>query len=344
MIESAERHLKGAFVIGVAMLLLLAGSAASAKAAELTPASLRLKWLPQAQFAGYYVAKAKGWYTAEGIDLTINPGGPNIIAENMVGSGSDTFGHGGGAASLLQAREKGLPIVGIGMLFQETPYRFVGLAKSGIKKFSDVKGKTISTWYTGPQFMLQAMLKENGIPLNDVKLVPQPASMTPFIDGKVDLAIVTVYNELLVLKRRGVTPSVTFNPAAMGVNIPNESLIVNEKVAKENPKLVEGFLKASLRGWVYALTHEDEAVDILLKALPTANRTEQIEQLRALRPLMLYGPAKEKGIGYIDAKALAYTDRFLTENGVLKGHVDLAKAVDTSFWNAVPKSDKVVSQ
>ena len=89
--------------------------------------NLRLKWLPQSQFIGYYVAKAKGFYTDENIALTINPGGPNIIAENMVGSGVDTFGHAGGMASLLQARERGLPIVGVGMLFQETPYRLVAL-------------------------------------------------------------------------------------------------------------------------------------------------------------------------------------------------------------------------
>ena len=100
------RHWIG--IMAVATVLTVAPSAVPVHAAELTPASLRLKWLPQAQFVGYYVATAKGWYKDEGIDLKINPGGPNIIAENMVASGADTFGHGGGAASLLQAREKGL--------------------------------------------------------------------------------------------------------------------------------------------------------------------------------------------------------------------------------------------
>jgi NitT/TauT family transport system substrate-binding protein len=312
-------------------------------AADLTPVSVRLKWLPQAQFAGYYVAKAKGWYADEGLDLTINPGGPNIIGENLVAAGTDTFGHGGGAASLLQAREKGLGILGIGMLFQETPYRFVALDKSGVKSFKDLKGKTVSTWFTGTQFMLQAMLRANGIDPKDVKIEAQANSMVPFIEGKVDVASVTVFNEALVLKRRGVTPAVVFNPADMGVNIPNESLIVNEKFAREHPKEVEAFLKASLRGWKYALTHQDEAVDILVKQQPSLDRTEQKEQLAALPALMLYGEAKTKGIGYIDPKSLEFSNKFLVENGVLKKPVDLKAAADASFWDKVPAADKVVA-
>src|ERR1700744_5317304 len=145
--HKSARQLLADLIVAVAALICLGAFASSAMAADLTPASLRLKWLPQAQFIGYYVAKDKGYYADEGIALTINPGGPNIIAENMVGSGVDTFGHGGGMASLLQAREKGLPIVGIGMLFQETPYRLVALEKAGIKNFTDLKGKTISTWF-----------------------------------------------------------------------------------------------------------------------------------------------------------------------------------------------------
>jgi NitT/TauT family transport system substrate-binding protein len=333
------RHLTG--IMAVATVLSVALRAVSLHAAELTPASLRLKWLPQAQFVGYYVAAAKGWYAEEGVDLKINPGGPNIIAENMVASAADTFGHGGGAASLLQAREKGLSIVGIGMLFQETPYRFVTLEKSGIKQFTDVKGKTVSTWFTGPQFMLQAMLRANHIEPRDVRIEAQAASMTPFIEGKVDMAIVTVYNEALVLKRRGVALAAVFNPADMGVNIPNESLIVNERVVKDNPKLVQGFLNATLRGWTHALTHQDEAIDILLAAAPNADRTEQKEQLHELVPLILYGDAKTRGIGYIDPRQLAFTNRFLMENGVLKSSVDVQAAINTTFWDKVPPDGKI---
>jgi NitT/TauT family transport system substrate-binding protein len=329
-------------VVGALSLFLCAIGSLPTQAAELTQASLRLKWLPQAQFIGYYVAKAKGWYADEGIDLTINPGGPNITAENMVASGVDTFGHGGGAASLLQAREKGLGIVGIGMLFQETPYRFVVLEKSGIKKFTDIKGKTVSTWFTGPQFVLNGMLRANKIDPRDVKIEAQANSMVPFMEGKVDMAIITVFNEGLFLKRRGVTPSASFNPADMGFNIPNESIIVNERFAKDKPQVVQGFMNATLKGWTYALTHQDEAIDILMKVAPNADRKEQKEQLEQLEPLMTYGDAKAQGIGYLDAKQIEFTYQFLRQNEVLKTPVDLKSAIDASFWEKVPAATKVL--
>ena len=340
----STRYLMRAGLASFAVLLLTAVSSMPVAAQELTPASIRLKWLPQAQFIGYYVAKEKGWYEEEGIDLTINPGCPNIIAENMVASGADTFGHGGGAASLLRARSKGLPILGIGILFQETPYRFVALEGSGIKDFSDVRGKTVSTWFSGPQFIFQGMLRRNGIPIDEVNIEAQANSMVPFLEGKVDVATVTVYNEALVLKRRGTAFSAVFNPSELGVNLPNEAIIVREQLVEENPKLVQGFLNASLRGWAYALTHQDEAIDILLGVLPTANRTEQKEQLEQLVPLITYGVAAQKGIGYIDVEQLKFTNVLLVESGVLEAPVDVLSAIAPRFWEAVPEEYKVIAK
>jgi NitT/TauT family transport system substrate-binding protein len=340
MSRFAQHQIAGLIIVCAAALLSpLLGARA---VAEQTPASLRLKWLPQAQFIGYYVARAKGYYSDEGIALTINPGGPNIIAENMVASGVDTFGHGGGVASLLQAREKGLPIIGLGMLFQETPYRLVALEKAGVKQFSDLKGKTISTWFTGPQFMVQAMLKANGIEQSDIKLEAQANTMTPFIEGKVDVATVTVYNELLILKRRNVTPAVIFNPADMGINLANEAIIVNESTIQSSPKLVQSFLGASLKGWVYAFAHKEEAMDILLKEVPTLQRTEQMETLEALQPLLTYGVASSMGIGYLDRANLQFAHKFLLDNAALKKAVDIESSINTTFWDKVPLGDKVI--
>jgi NitT/TauT family transport system substrate-binding protein len=129
-----------------------------------------------------------------------------------------------------------------------------------------------------------------------------------------------------------------------GVNLPNESIIVNEKVSREKPKLVQGFLNASLRGWVYAAQNPDEAVDILVKTAPNLDRTEQKEQLEQIVPLLVYGDAKTKGVGYVDMKALEYTHKFLLEHGVIKTPVDIKASVDTSFWEKVPDSNKVVKR
>jgi NitT/TauT family transport system substrate-binding protein len=344
MVTQLTRYRMRAALAGLAVMLLTALSSMPAAAQDLKEASIRLKWLPQAQFIGYFVAKEKGWYEEEGIDLTINPGGPNIIAENMVGSGADTFGHAGGAASLLRARSKGLPILGIGMMFQLTPYRFIALEESGIKEFSDVKGKTVSTWFSGPQFIFQGMLRSNGIPIDEVTIEAQANSMVPFLEGEVDVATVTVYNEALVLKRKGITPATVFNPAELGVNLPNESLIVSEETVKNDPELVQGFLNASLRGWAYALTHQDEAIDILLEVFPSADRTEQKEQLEQLVELITYGVAKQEGIGYIDVEQMNVTNQLLLDSEVLDELVDVPSAIVPSFWEAVPEEYKVISK
>jgi NitT/TauT family transport system substrate-binding protein len=120
----------------------------SARAQSLVKATLRLKWLPQAQFAGFYLAKARGYYEAEGIDLTINPGGPNLLTENLVASGADTFGLSGGTDSVFAARHKALPIVCIGVAHQLTPFVFAARADGSIKSLADFRGKTITAWFT----------------------------------------------------------------------------------------------------------------------------------------------------------------------------------------------------
>lgn len=309
-------------------------------AQDKTKVSLRLKWLPQAQFAGYYVAQAKGYYGAEGIDLTINPGGPNIVAENLVASGSDTFGHGGGFESLLAGRDKGLPIVGFAVLFQKTSFGYVAKRESGITKLEDFRGKRISTWYTGAQFILRAMLQSRGIGLNEITEIPQAVTMTPFINGEVDVATVTWYNELQTLYSQGVKDLVIFDPSEFGVVVPREIVIATEETIRKQPALVQAFLRASLRGWKDAITHQSEAIDILMKVQPQLNRAHQEAMLREVAKLILWGPGGARGIGVIDRPTLEYTQKFLLEHKQLKALVNLEQAVNTKFWEEVPASAK----
>jgi len=158
-------------------------TATPSAADDLVKASLRLKWLPQAQFAGFYVGVAKGYYKAEGIDLTINPGGPNILGENLVATGADTFAQSGGTDSVFAARDKGLPIVCVGVAHQITPFIFVARKDGPVKTIQDFKGKTVTTWFTGANHVLTGMLTKEGVKPEDVNIQPQQVSVTPFVDG-----------------------------------------------------------------------------------------------------------------------------------------------------------------
>jgi NitT/TauT family transport system substrate-binding protein len=330
--------MRRAAAIGLLVGAALAGSAADARA-DLVKASVRLKWLAQAQFAGFYVGVAKGYYKDAGIDLTINPGGPNLVAENLVAGGSDQFGLSGGTESLLASREKELPVVGLAVLHQVTPFAFAVKADSPIKSFDDLRGKKASAWFTGAQFVLQSMIASRGIPLGEVTVLPQQVSMTPFIKGDVDMATVTFYNELNVLKRENVAVRL-FVAEDYGVTVPRDTLITSEKMIAENPALVQGFVTATFKGWKTALQNPAEAIDILLKAASGLERPHQEAMLVEIHKLMVAGKAATEGMGVTDPAALAFVNKFLVDNKVLKAPVDLAKAVDTRFWDKVPLADK----
>ena len=143
------------------------------------------------------MAKAKGYYDAVGIDLLpINPGGPNLNADALVASG--TFGLTGGAESQLAAADKEEPpLVAFGVT--RTPYVFVAKASSGITKLEDFRGRRSRPG----SHTLKAMLASVGIGEKDFTLVPQSATMNPFVDGQVDVATATLYNEYQTLVAKG---------------------------------------------------------------------------------------------------------------------------------------------
>ena len=308
----------------------------------LTKASLRLKWLAQTQFAGFYLAKARGYYEAEGIDLTINPGGPNLLTENLVATGADTFGLSGGTDSVFAARDKGLPVVCVGVAHQVTPFVFVSRADGPVKALTDFRGKTVTTWFTGANYVLLGMLAQAGIKQSDLTLQPQQVSMTPFIDGQSDVATATVYNEYYtLLTRMGADKLRRFVPEDYGVTFPRDTVIASEATVKDNPKLVQGFLRASIRGWREALRDPKAGVDSVMAVAPTLNRPAQEFMLTEAGKLMVAGQAAQDGLLWINRDAVKSAHDFLLKYEVIKKPVDLAAAYDRSFLDAIPVADRL---
>ncbi len=327
----------------------LIGAAASmaapgiARAAE--KVSVRLKWLPQGQFAGYYVAKAKGYYEAAGLDVTINPGGPNLNSEALVAAGSDTFGVGGGSDSILFARAKNLPLVSLAMMFQGSATVFVSRKSSGIVEPKDFKGKKVGTWFTGAQYLTFAMMAKAGLSPSDATIVPQPATNTPFINGELDVLTTVNYNTLIALER--TIPAAELNhiyPEKYGLSTFKDPLITSEKVIAEKPEMVQKVMNASMKGWRYAVMNKAETVDILLKAGgPALERKHQEAMMDVIASLVLAGAGKTKGVGYTDKVAIVKEQEALLDLKALTEKVDIDKAFNTSFWDAVPKADKEVA-
>jgi len=321
--------------------LTLGMTASPVFAQTMEKASLRLKWLTQAQFAGFYVALEKGYYKEEGIDLTINPGGPNLLTENLVATGGDTFGLSGGTDSVFAARDKGLPIVCIGVSHQVTPFVFVAHKDGPIKSVADFKGKTVNTWFTGANHVLSAMLSKVGVSPSDVTIQPQQVSVTPFVDKQIDVVTATRYNELYVINQRvGADKLQLFVPEDSGVSFPRDTLIVSEKTAKEKPELVEKFLRASVKGWKEAFANEKDAIDVIMKIAPTLDRAQQEFMLAEVKKLMVAGKAAENGIFTIDKQAVGSANDLLAQYKVISKPVDLDAAFNSSFIDKIPAADR----
>src|SRR5438093_9422056 len=188
--------MKRRMVVGV-VLGLLATLATANRAQGQAPdkVTLQLKWVTQAQFAGYYAAKQKGLYGAEQLDVTIRPGGPDIVPEQVVAGGGAQFGL-DWLPSLLSAREQGAPLVNIAQLFAYSGMRELAFKASGIKGAGDLRGRTVAVWFGGNEFALLATLEQyRSEPQQDVTLVQQLFNMNLLLQKQVDAAAAMTYNQ-----------------------------------------------------------------------------------------------------------------------------------------------------
>ncbi|WP_298929037.1 ABC transporter substrate-binding protein [uncultured Ramlibacter sp.] len=328
-------------VLALAAALTAAVLPVQAQTKEPVKASLRLKWLPQAQFAGFYVAQQKGYYKEAGIDLTINPGGPNLLTENLVATGADTFGLSGGTDSVLAGVEKGLPIVSVGVAHQITPFVFVARKDGPIKSLKDFEGKKVTAWFTGANYVLLGMLAKAGVDRSKVDLQPQQVSVTPFVNGEIDVVTATRYNELWSIRdRMGADKLQLFVAEDSGITFPRDTVIVSKETAQKNPELVKAFLRASIRGWREAMANPKEAVDLMMKISPTLNRSQQEFMLTEAYRLMTAGKAASEGLFYIDPPVIQAAHDFLLSNKVLAKAVDTNVAFDASFLKSIPLADR----
>ena len=238
-------------------------AAGAAQAAD-NKVTLQLKWVPQAQFAGYYVAKDKGFYKDAGLDVTIKPGGPDIAPEQVIaGGGADVIVDWMPAA--LAAREKGEPLVNIAQPFKHSGLELTCRADTGIKKPEDLKGRTLGVWFYGNEYpflnwMGKLHFPTDGSP-NGVKVVKQGFNVDPLLQKQADCISTMTYNEYFQVLDAGYKPSqlVVFKYEDEGVSTLEDGLYVMEDKLKD-PAFVDKmakFVKASMKGWDYAREHPD---------------------------------------------------------------------------------------
>jgi len=271
-----------ALLLVVAVLL----SVPAVRAGE--PIVLQLKWYHQFQFAGFYAAEAKGFYEAEGVKVEIREGSPKRPAIQEVLSGRADFGVADEA--VLLARLQGQPVVACAVIFQHSPFIVMARADSGIRKPSDLSGRSVMVGPLEGTAQFQAMLKHEGIPLGAVKQQPHTWNTQDLIEKRVDA--ITAYStvEPTQLRQAGVEPAV-IHVADYGVDFYGDTLFTTEAMVDKDRGRVAAFIRATRRGWEYAMEHQEEMIDLIMKKPEVKQRGLKRENLeieaREMRSLIL---------------------------------------------------------
>jgi NitT/TauT family transport system substrate-binding protein len=298
----------------------------------LEPVSLQLQWVTQAQFAGYYVALDKGWYREEGIDLTIKPGGPDLVPADLVTAGTHDFAT-TLLADLIVAIQEGKPVISIAQIQQMNGLLLVAKKSSGIERPEDFVGKRVGVWLGAWEAQFNALMAKEGIDSQDFELVSQGWSMDPFLEEDLDVASAMIYNEYHVVLESGMKPEDLniIDYADYGLDFPGDVLFTSRQMAEQNPDLCVRMLRASLRGWQYAIDHPEETVDIVLKYDESGVQTRE-HQLSMMNEIARLVSLPVRSLGYTDRDDVRRTIDTLLQYGVLGGRVQPEDVYTNDFW------------
>lgn len=242
--------------------------------------TLTLKWRHQFQFAGYYAAIAQGFFAAEGLDVTLREGQPGEDAATLVSTGQSDFAI--GSASVLIGQARGLPVVAVAALFQHSPLVLIVRRGSGLDHPQALAGHRLML-DDDPEVL--ALLASEGVTKHPVELVRHTGNPTDLSAGRVDALSGYLTNEAIVLRSAGIE---IIRPRQYGIDFYGDVLITSRALASTHPERVRGFLRATQRGWDYAMAHPEEIADLILtRYAPDQTRGFLLDQAAAMRELVL---------------------------------------------------------
>jgi len=317
------------------------GFSSAALAAD-NKVTVQLKWVAQAQFAGYFVAKDKGLYKAAGLDVTVKPGGPDIAPEQVIAAGgADVIVDWMPAA--LAARDKGEPLVNIAQIFQKSGLELTCRKDSGVKTPADFKGKTLGVWFYGNEYPFMAWMNKLHYSTDgaspDVTVLKQGFNVDPILQKQAACISTMTYNEYHQILESGqlkASDLKVFKYQDEGVAVLEDGLYTLEKNVKDPAmaaKLAK-FVKATDAGWDWASKNQAEAVDIVMKN-DTSGAQKKEHQVTMMKEIARLVEGSAKGTGYLDKADYERTVKIVLENKVIsKAPTD---AWTHKIWDASAK-------
>jgi NitT/TauT family transport system substrate-binding protein len=301
---------------GLALGTLLALGPA-AKAADAV--SLRLNWYLGGLHVPYYYGKEKGYFTDEGIDLTINEGRGSVAAAQAVAAGSDTFGM-ADAGTLMLTASRGADIKAVMSLLNTSGFGIISLAEAGIKSPADLQGKRLAISAGDALTQLfPALAKANGLDMSKITLVQMDpaAKVVSVLEKRTDALLGGIDDQFFLIEQKG-PKAASLRFADHGANTVGITIIASEATIKDKPDLVKRFVKASARSWEEAKKNPAAAVDAALKVKPDLNKESTLKQLQVDLDLLESPATKGKGIGFAAESDWETTKRLLVEYRDLK--------------------------
>jgi len=318
--------------VSVMMGLVIVASLVLAACQPATPAPavpirLQLQWVAQSQFAGYYAAVAEGYFTEEGLDVTLLEGAPDITPQQVCANAGAEFCL-AWVPKALQSREQGADLVNISQVFQRSGTLEVSFASKGIDSVEDLKGRRVGVWDFGNEHEVFAALRKFGIdPENasDVTIKIQPFDMTLLLTDEIDAAEAMTYNEYAqVLEQVNPATGELYKPEDLhvinfndvGTAMLQDAVWTTESWLSQpgNEDIAVKFLRASYKGWIFCRDNFDTCVQHVLAAGPTLGESHMRWQLNEINKLIWPSP---NGIGMMDKALFDQTVAIALEGKVL---------------------------
>ena len=304
---------------------------------QLKKISVRLKWAVLVHVGGgEVVAKEKGFYKEEGLDVEIRPGGFEFDSIKTVPIGSDDIGV-NSPDRIILARSRGIKLKAFMATIQDDPVVFFSRKESGIKEPKDFIGKKVGIKYgTNIETEYRAMMRSLGIDEKKVEEVPIKLDMALFFDGKVDVWAGYAVNEVVLAQMKGIDVNV-IKPSDYGIPWYGNIYFTTETFMKENPDVLKRFTKATIRGWEYALDHPEETVEIVVKYDPKLDKELQLRAIKGIKDYILTDITKKYGFGWMDKQKWTAIQNVLIDQKIIENPI----SIDDIFTNQVLESINV---
>jgi ABC-type nitrate/sulfonate/bicarbonate transport system substrate-binding protein len=315
----------GLTVFGVLLFGLAAICAIILPKVDSDETSIRLKWIAQAQFAGIYSAEAEGYYNEQGLNVRIDPAGPNISPIQSVVSGANEFGI-AGAEQIITAIDNGLPIQAVAVIYRETPEALASLKEDNVIEPKDLEGKTVGVVYGDDENLYRLFLKNTGVDEQKVKEVPAITGVSQILTNSVDAKMAYEMNDPILLEIEGKEVNI-MRFRDYDIKFYADAIFTTIEMTEKNPERVRKFTQASIKGWEFAIENPETSIDQLLQANTALNRDHQLGYLKASIPII----KTDENIGYSDETVWQSMIDILYDNGTVNNKLEAQKVFSNNF-------------